>query len=114
MSRLYLAQFGLFCFAAVSRYRASGMEAATGRRISGARQITFEQYAIASIKVGIRNRSRRDKSLGIGMKWFFIYFRTVAYFDYLAQIHNSDSVTDITHHIEVVGDEKIGQIELFL
>ena len=31
-----------------------------------------------------------------------------------AKIHDCDSVADILHHAQIVGDEDIGQIALFL
>jgi hypothetical protein len=31
-----------------------------------------------------------------------------------SQVHDGNTVADLTHHCEIVGDEQVGELELFL
>jgi len=75
--------------------------------------ITSQNYSIGfSIQIG--NRDGGEQRLGIRVPGADVYIPVGGHLDYFTQIHDGNSVTDILHHCQIMGDDDIGQVELIL
>ena len=63
-------------------------------------------------RIGLRNG--RDERFSIRVGGIGIDFGAWGNFDDFAEIHDANPVADIFHHGQVMGNEKVGQIEFAL
>ena len=92
---------------------APSVEMAAAGRIHRGRHITLQNDPLF-LMMNIRNRNRGEKGLGVWMNGIAVQLIRLSQLHDSAKIHDCDSVADILHHAQIVGDEDIGQIALFL
>jgi hypothetical protein len=96
----------------VSTNRATGVESATGGGIERSGNLSLEQETPPGALGGrIGDRRRRQESVGVRVERFSEEGIRGSHLDNLAQIHDSDSITDVSHHRQIVGYEEIGESE---
>lgn len=106
-------RFREFLFADVHRERAAGMERAAGRRVGRTWHITRQDDAFFDFpRVGHRNG--RHQSLGVRMLWRFEQFFRIRHFDDFPEVHDRHFVGHVLDDAQIVRDEQVGQVELFL
>ena len=84
------------------------MEAAARRRIHCARNVAFQQRALAHDR-GIRLRHGRQQRTCVGVARIAEELFGRRSFNDLAEVHHGDAVGDMLHDREIVADEHIGQ-----
>ena len=89
------------------------MELTAGRRIGRGRD-TALQHNPVHLRIGIRNRDRREQCLRIGMQRIFEYILRIPVLHQIAQIHNAHRVRDMLHHTQIVRDKQVSQFVLLL
>ena len=89
------------------------MKAAARRRRRGARQIAFEQSALAQ-RGRIGHRDRGEKGAGVGMAGLPEQFFGRRRLHDLAEVHYGDAIGDVLHNREIVADEDVGHTETLL
>jgi hypothetical protein len=52
--------------------------------------------------------------LGVGVKGVPVEFLIIGQFHDVSKVHNGDPVTDMLHNTQVMGDEQVGKVHLFL
>jgi hypothetical protein len=62
-----------------------------------------------SLERGLRQRDRREQSLGIGVARPGEEAPLVGKLNELAEIHDGDAAGDVLHHGEVMGNEDVAQ-----
>ena len=92
---------------------AAGVKVAPGRRIDGAGHRAFEYDPFAA-GVFIDYRHGCHQRLSIGVQRAGKDFAGRPFFDDFSQVHDRYPVADVMDDAEVVGDEQIGQFEVFL
>jgi len=110
---LNLALNGLFHLAALHAVGAAGVELAALGGISGRGNGAFQNYAV-HLGIGVGNRNCREQSLGIGVERIAEDILGLTVLNKIAQIHNADGIGDMLNNAQVVGDEEIGEVTLFL
>jgi hypothetical protein len=108
-----LNELGFFDFAAPMNLGASRCKGAAGRRIDGRRRIAFEQNACGWF-IRIERRQRRQQHPGVWVLGLAEDIVCRPGFDQMPQVHRPDAIAHVTHHTQVVGDEKIGQVKFTL
>jgi len=110
-----LAIFRVHLTAVLIRPGTAGVEVAAHRGVDRARDIAFQQDALAVARPrGIGDGDGRHQRLGVRMHGAQIDFVAVSQFHDFAQIHHSHAVADVANHAEIVGNEDIGEAELVL
>jgi hypothetical protein len=102
-----------FSPAAIFDQRASSLELAAGRRVEGARHIPCKLFRLLRAFLS-RGWDGREKSVGVWVKRVIEQFFGGRILHDVTEIHDGDPVTDVAHHMEVVGDEKITEPETIL
>jgi hypothetical protein len=80
-------------------------------------RLTDCRYPISSplpLSGRIGNRDGIDEISSVGMQRPIKEHPSWSLLDYLARIHNSHSVRYVPNYSQVVGDEQVGDLELFL
>ncbi len=91
------------------------MEVAAGRRVDRAWHVTTENDPLAPLlDHGVRNGHRGEKRLGVGVERIVVERVAVGHLDDLAEVHHRNTVGNVLHHREVMGDEQVGEAELVL
>ncbi len=95
------------------RLRAARVKVTAGRWI-GRRGC----FAGQADEFGLRGQARAgyggEKGLRVGVLWRAQHFGYAAAFDDTAEVHHGDLVCEVFDHGEIVRDEEIRQIKLFL
>ncbi|MBE1608671.1 hypothetical protein HEB94_005519 [Actinopolymorpha pittospori] len=90
------------------------MERTTGRRRGRVGNVAPEDDPVAPRRIRVRARDRGQQRLGVGMPRADVEgFRTGRLHN-LPEIHHGHPVAEVLHDGEVVGDEEVGEVELFL
>jgi len=89
------------------------MKTASRRDLNVAGHIPFQQ-GLPFLPQGVREWCRSDEGLAVGMKGTAVQGTTVTHFHDPAKIHHRDPIADMPDHIEGMGDEQVGEIELSL
>jgi len=97
----------------LSSQGATGMEAASGRRIQGSWDLPCQRNYVQN-GLWIWNRNSRKQCLGVRMTWVFKEPALRGHLHNFPEIHHRHMITEILNHREIVRDKKIGQSELFL
>ncbi len=106
---------GLLLETALNGPRAAGVEIAAHWRVGRAGNIPLQNnWLTLGLGHRIWDRDRREKSLRVGMLRVGVDVPNRPQFHDLPQIHDGNSITDMTHHAEVMRDEQIGQAEFIL
>ena len=92
---------------------AAGMELAASRRIRRGGNGALQHDTI-HLHRGIRHRDGRKQGLGVGVQRVAEDVLRSAVLHQIAQIHDAHRVGDVFHHGQIVGDEEIRQVVLFL
>ena len=111
--RTDLRQFWFHCFADIHDFGTAGMEPASGGRMQGRRDIAWKDNAFGWCG-WIGNRIGGEQGLGVGMFGSGKEILSRSDFRELAHIHDRDPVSKILHHIEIMRDEQIGEVEFLL
>src|SRR3990172_13000678 len=94
---------------------ATGMEDAPRRGVQRAGHVTLEDDALPpGLYLRVWNGDRGEQCLGIGMKRVIVQLCTPRDFHQFAEIHDRDTVTDVAHHGEVMGNKQIREVETSL
>ena len=83
------------------------------RKIDRGRNIAFQNDTLL-VECRIRNRYCGKKCFRVRMHRSLIQHRLRGCFNYESQVHNGDSVGNHLYYRQVVGNEYIGQLVLFL
>ena len=115
MSRRYFAPVRYFNFTFFHGDRTACVETAAGRRIDWAGHIARKNGAFSGAFLAQVGDGHGGKQcFCIGVKWVFVKFVPLGGLDDDAEIHNSDAVTNMAHHAQVMRNEEIGKPELVL
>ena len=113
MARLDLTLLRRFGLAALRGIGAAGVELAAGRRVGRGRDGALQHHALA-LDSRVRDGNGREQRLGVGVQRVGKNVVGLAVLHQIAQVHNADSVGDMLDDGQIVGDEKIRQVALFL
>ena len=113
MARLDLTLLRRFGLAALRGIGAAGVELAAGRRVGRGRDGALQHHALA-LDSRVRDGNGREQRLGVGVQRMAKNVVGLAVLHQIAQVHNADSVGDMLDDGQIVGDEKIRQVALFL
>ena len=102
-------RYGMFAY--LRAVTAAGVELAALRRIHGARNIAFKYY---ELMLFVRRRDSVKQSLSIRMQRMVENFLRFRKLNHCAKVHNADSVADVFDDAEVVRNEQVCEILLFL
>jgi len=89
------------------------MKGATGRRIDRAGNIAFEHNPFFA-GFWIRNRYGRKQRLGIRVFRIGVYRFVRTHFHDFAKVHHGNPIADMFHHGQVMGDDDVRELKLFL
>ena len=92
---------------------ASGMKSAPRRRIDGARNLPLRNRLGPPI-LGIRYGHGSQEGCRVRMNGILEYFLQGSHFNDLSQIHDGHSITDILARCQVMGNEKVSEVEFLL
>ena len=88
--------------------RAARPETAAAGWIGGRRNIALQNRAgVPFIIFRIGYRDGGKKCLRVGVKWIAVDLVAICQLDNNAQIHDRDSIADMSDHGEVMGNEKV-------
>ena len=87
------------------------MEPATGRGVDGVRRVSGEGRLLRP-PVGVHRRHRGEERLGVGMLHPLVDVRRRADLHHLPEVHHEHPVAHVLDHVEIVGDEDVGEPEL--
>ena len=102
-----------FFRAYVKLARAASMEITPRGRLDWTRNFPLQNDSFPH-QSRIWNGIRREEGLGIGMLGVAVEVFTLGQFCNSPQVHDRYPVADMFHHVEIVGDEKVGEMELVL
>ena len=110
-----LFQFRCFTLTFFSCKFAAACKAAARSAVDGASHLALQRKDLfASFLLRIRDRDRRQKSLGIGMLRIAVKLVTGSQLYDMSHVHNTDTVGNMFYHRKIVSDKEIGQTQLFL
>ena len=92
---------------------ASGVKPAPGRRVDGARDLPLRNRVGPPV-LGIRHGYGSQEGCRVRMNGILEYFLKGPDFNDLSQIHYGHSITDILARCQVMGNEKVGEVEFLL
>ena len=113
MVLLYFFERGLLGMADIFCIEAACVKAAPFWRIDGAGDISLEDNPFL-LHGGVRRWGSGQQGLGIGMQGASIEFFTGGELHDFTQVHDGHPIADVFYNAQVVGYEKVGQIELCL
>jgi len=93
--------------------RAPGMEATSRRRMNGAWRVALEDNA-RGLPCRVRDRYGGKKHLGIRMEGIRKEFLGWCNLHNSPKVHDGNPVGNVAHHAEVMGDEEVREVHLFL
>ncbi len=93
--------------------RTAGTEAAAGRRIDRVGRVAAERRLFRSA-ARVHRRHRREQRFCIGVSRLAIDAADRSQLHDLPKIHHHDPVADEAHHVQIVRDEDVGQVEALL
>ena len=97
----------------IHRVRAAGVEATARRGVGQTGHLSLQNDPFpAAVRVGYGCRG--EEGLGVGMLRRAGDGIPRGDLDDLPQVQDRDAVTDVLHHTQSVGDEHVGQTEIFL
>ncbi len=84
-------------------------------RIGRAGHIALKDDTLARLfNHGIGNRHSGEQRLGVRMFRILIERIACGQLNHLAKIHDGDTVSNVTYHGKIMGDEQIGEPKFFL
>jgi len=89
------------------------MESAARRRIDGAWDLPLQGENLAP-DLGIGNGYRGEQKNRVGVAGMRVDLMALRNLHDLPQIHHRHAVGDVLHHVQIVGDEDVGEVELIL
>lgn len=89
------------------------MEPAAGGGTVGSGDVAGKNDALFS-GLGIGFGDGGEERLGVGVEGVVEKFGGGGFFDEVPQVHDADAVGEVSYDGEIVGDEEIGEPELFL
>ena len=81
--------------------------------IDGTRDIALQQDLLILL-IDIRIGNRRQQCFGIRVQGIGKYAAGISHFNNFAQVHNDNAMGYVFHNGEIVGNKKIGEIQLLL
>ena len=93
---------------------ASCVEAAAGGRVYGAGDFACQEFLFIAAKPGVCFWYGVEQEMGVWMQGMVVKFMGVPYLADHAQEHDADPVGYELHHTQVMGNEQVGQLVLFL
>ena len=110
-----LLKFGHGFRTGVGCVGAAGTEGAAGGSIQGRRNVAGENDTLVlSCLDGIGQGNCGHQAFGVRMQGMVIDLSSVSHFHHLAQVHNGNTVGNMTDNQKIMGDEQIGQTHFFL
>ena len=106
-------EVGLDLGADLGAVLAASMELTALGRLDGAGDIAFQDFGVL-VGILIGGGDGVQQSLGVGMEGMCEDLVGIAQLNHVAQVHNADTVGDVLNDRQVVGDEQVGQVLLFL
>ena len=94
----------------VDRHGTARVKAAALGRMERAGHIALQDNAVPFV-TRVRDRNGREQRLRIRVQRLAIEIFTGSQFNHFPQVHHGDTVRDVFHHAQVVGDEQVGQPE---
>ena len=111
---IYLLKLRLFLCTPLRRIRTTGTEAAAGRRIHRARNLSHQHFSMLPADMRICLGNGIHQKLRVGMQRFCI---EILFFCNLADIseeHHADSIRNEIDHGQIMPDEQVGKTVLLL
>jgi hypothetical protein len=91
--------------------RSRSRRRASERRRHGRRQLAaYPLIFVGALGGWIGDGHGVDQALGIRVHRARVHILGRTAFDELAQVHDADGVGDVPDHLQVVGDEQVGQL----
>ncbi len=81
--------------------------------VDGGRDVALEEDFFA-FHLGIGHGDGGEEGFGVGVFRVAVDGFRIGQLHDFPEIHDGDAVADVFYHGEIVGDEKVGEIELFL
>ena len=105
----------VFVAHALFSFLATRMEFASLGRIKRTRHLTSQQDVFPlGLHFRVWNRYGGKQSPRVGMQGFPVQVTSGGDLHDITQVHDRDTVADVPDHGQVMGNEKIGQVELLL
>ena len=92
---------------------ATGMEAASARRIRRRGNISLENDSV-HLFVGVGVGDRGEERLGVGVKGILEDLLLRTELNHLTEVHNSDFVRDELNYRQIVRNEEVGEVHRLL
>ena len=106
---------GILLAALVHDLWAARREVAAFGWVCRARHISLQDDTLAlAFDHRVRDRHGGEQRLRVRVHRLFIEFVAFRQLNNLAQVHHSDTVGNVTNHRQVMRNEQVGQVELFL
>lgn len=110
----HVAELRLLRPAAVCGVGAASGEPAAGRRVHGTGDLSLQHAAGAGpFHFRIGNGDGGNEGLGVGVQGVGVQLLRRTLLHYLPQIHYQNTVRQVPHHGQIMGDQQIGQGLLF-
>jgi len=110
---LDLLEGGSFLGAALHALGAAAVEGASGGGIHGGGEVALEDHALL-LGSDLGYGHCGEQSTGVGMELVVVQLAFIGQLDQLAQIHNADTVGNVTDNAQVMGDEEVSKAEVIL
>src|SRR6266852_5139874 len=112
MSRPNLSRPGNLALAFLAGDRTAGMENAARRRGQGRGNLALEgARRTRALDLRIGDRRGVEQRLGVGMRRMGVELVAVGDLHQMAEIHHRNSIRDMPHHRQIVGNEQKAEIE---
>ena len=94
---------------------AAACETTARSAVDGASHLAFQRkHFFAALQLRIGDRDGRKKSFRVRMLRISVKLVTGSQLHDMSHIHNADTVGNMFYHGKVMGDEEVGQTQLFL
>ena len=104
-------QFRRLLLTALLSVAAAGMEGTAGWRIGGIGNLTLQDDSLALAVGRPRHMDSGEQRLSVGMQGLAVEIVGVGLLHQIADVHDRHPVAYVFDNTEIVGDEKIGQVQ---
>lgn len=111
---IYLLKLRLFLCTPLRRIRTTGTEAAAGRRIHRARNLSHQHFSMLPADMRICLGNGIHQKLRVGMQRFCIEILLFCNLADIPEEHHADSIRNEIDHGQIMPDEQVGKTVLLL
>ena len=115
MAAAHILEFRHTLGAHVAGIGAAGAEGTAGGGVQRAGNVAGEHNALVLPgHLGVGQRYRGHEAPGVGVQGVVVDFPGVRQLHHFTKVHHGDSVGNVPHNQQIVGDEQIGQTHFIL